>query len=186
MKKLILILLATANIALMTSCSKEESKKAESTTEDKDAGSYTSLDEKSAKVKQLVEAYVKNDSTVGHEIYADTLQSLNWFANNQDSLLKTKVSPGGRAAFLKGDADTHNLFSGITMSTDNIKTFTFNDGRVLSGYWGMWTGTGKFTKAFSSVPIHMILVWEGDKVVKIYRMFDTETLQAEIAASQAK
>lgn len=34
MKKLMLILLATANIALMTSCSKEESKKAESTTED--------------------------------------------------------------------------------------------------------------------------------------------------------
>jgi hypothetical protein len=186
MKKLMLILLATANIALMTSCSKEESKKVETSTEDKDAGSFTSLDAKSAKVKQLVEAYVKNDSTVGHEIYADTLQSLDWFSNNQDSLNKTKVSPGGRAAFLKGDAYTHNLFNGITMSTDNIKTFTFNDGRVLSGYWGMWTGTGKFTKVFTSVPIHMILVWEGDKVVKIYRMFDTVTLKAEIAASQAK
>jgi hypothetical protein len=186
MKKVLLTWLAVASMATMVACSSQEAKKSEVVSDDKDAGSFTSLDEKSAKVKQLVEAYVKNDSTVGHEIYADTLQAYGWFANNQDSLQKTKVSPGGRAEFLKGDMNTHALFSGITMSTDNIKTFTFTDGRVLSGYWGMWTATGRFTKKFTTAPVHMILVWEGDKVVKIYRMFDTVTLQAEIAASQAK
>ena len=74
----------------------------------------------------------------------------------------------------------------MTTEKGQIKTFTFADGRVVTGYWGIWTGTGKFSKRFTRVPLHMIAWWEGDKIVKFFRMFDSASLKGEIAASQAK
>ncbi len=156
--------------------------------EDIEGGTYVSLDDKTAKVKQLIEAYMKNDTLVAHEIYADTLKAIDGFANNVDSLNKVKVTPGGRAEFIKADQFTHTLFSDITMTLKpgELKTFTGNNGQVATGYWGLWTGKGKYTNAETKVPLHMILWWEGDKVVQIYRMFDPVTLTAEVAASQTK
>ena len=83
---------------------------------------------------------------------------------------------------------THTLFSDITMTLNSgdLKTFTGNNGQVATGYWGLWTGKGKYTNAETKVPLHMILWWEGDKVVQIYRIFDPATLTAEVAASQTK
>jgi len=156
--------------------------------EDIEGGTYVSLDEKTAKVKQLIESYLKNDSTAAHEIYADTLKAIDGFANNVDSLNRVKVSPGGRAAFIANDRFTHTMFSDISMSLNkgDLKTFIGNNGQVATGYWGLWTGKGKYTNQETKVPLHMILWWEGDKVVTIYRIFDPATLTAEVAASQTK
>ena len=185
MKKLFLSLIV---LATMFACNSPEKKAESATTEDPDSGSYVSLDDKTAKVKQLIEAYMKNDTSVAHELCADTLKAYDGFANNVDSLNNVKVSPGGRSAFNKADVYTHTIFSNITMSLEpgNLKTFTSTDGNVATGYWGMWTGKGNYTNVETKVPLHMILWWKDGKVVSIYRMFDPATLKAEVAASQKK
>jgi hypothetical protein len=185
MKKLLLPLLM---MATLFACQSPETKTAE-TSADKESGTFTSLDEKSAKIKQLLEAYAKNDTSVGHELYVDTLQVKDRFANNQESDDNTtKVNPGGRAALLQGDTYVHALNTSITATTDenDIKTFVFADGRVVTAYWGTLVGMGKYTKAKNVIPVHLMFVWKGDKIVQLYRMFDAGPLKAEIAASQAK
>jgi hypothetical protein len=185
MKKLFLSMIV---LATMFACNAPEKKAEVAATEDPDAGSYVSLDDKTAKAKELVESYMKGDSSVAHELFVDTLKSYDGFAQNVDSLNNVKVSPGGRTAFINADMYTHTIFSDITMSLKpgELKTFTSTDGKVATGYWGMWTGKGKYTNMETKVPLHMILWWKGDKIVSIYRMFDPTTLKAEVAASQKK
>lgn len=184
MKKLLLCILVSASLI---ACTNQETKTT-ATSEDTEGGSYMSLDYKTAKVKQMIEGYMKNDTSLAHEVYVDTLRSIDGFANNVDSLNKIKVTPGGRSAFISADMFTHTLFSDITMTLNkgDLKTFTGNNGQVATGYWGLWTGKGKYTNTLTKVPLHMILWWKGDKVVTIYRMFDPSTLKAEVAASQKK
>jgi len=188
MKKLLLSLVV---LAAMNACTTKETKNAEanSTAQDKESGTFTSLDEKSAKVKELLEAYAKNDTMVGHNLYVDTVQVLDLHANNQEGPNDaTKVNPGGRSGHLLGDTFVHTLNTSITVTTgpNAIKTFVFADGRVITGYWGTLVGIGRYTKARNIVPLHLLIYWEGDKIVKMYRMWDSAPLKAEIAASQKK
>jgi len=188
MKKLLLSLVV---LVAMNACTTKETKNAEanSTAQDKESGTFTSLDEKSAKVKELLEAYAKNDTMVGHNLYVDTVQVLDLHANNQEGPNDaTKVNPGGRSGHLLGDTFVHTLNTSITVTTgpNAIKTFVFADGRVITGYWGTLVGIGRYTKARNIVPLHLLIYWEGDKIVKMYRMWDSAPLKAEIAASQKK
>jgi hypothetical protein len=185
MKKLFLSMIV---LATMFACTAPEKKADAATSEDTEGGVYVSLDDKTAKVQQLIEAYMKNDSSVAYEVFVDTLKSYDGFAENVDSLNKVKASPGGRAEFIKADQFTHTLFTDITMTLNpgDLKTFTGNKGYVATGYWGMWTGKGKYTNAESKVPLHMVLFWKGDKIVSIHRMFDPVSFKAEVAASQKK
>lgn len=185
MKKLFLPLLLLATVF---ACNGPE-KKAEATNPaDTETGSFVAIDSKAEKFKQLIEAAMKNDTTVYREIFADSLILMDGIAGNVDSLNNLKPTPGGLDALIKGDSNLHNLYSNIVITTKlgAIKTFTFADGRVVSGYWGIWTGKGKFTNSDTKVPLHMIAWWEGDKIVKFYRLFDPASLQSEIAASQKK
>jgi hypothetical protein len=187
MKKLFLSMFV---LATMFACTAPE-KKAEATAanpEDTEAGSFVSIDDKTAKFKELLEAAMKNDTAAYRTVLVDTLVTEDAFAENVDSLNKIKTSHTSLDALLKSDSFLHTLYDDIAMTTEKgqIKTFTFADGRVVSGYWGIWTGTGKFTKKVTRVPLHMIAWWEGDKVVKFFRMFDPASLKGEIAASQAK
>jgi hypothetical protein len=186
MKKLFLPLLI---IATMFACSSPETKKTEnSAAEDTEAGSYVSLDEKTAKSIQLIEAYMKNDTSIAHEVFVDTLQAHDAFADNVDGENKIKITPGGRSAFINADMFTHTLYSDIKMSLKKgeVKTFTGTNGNVATCYWGLWTGKGKYTNAETKVPLHMVMFWKGDKIVSIYRFFDPASLKAEVAASQKK
>jgi hypothetical protein len=182
MKKLILSILVLAS---MIACTSQETKKADASTEDKDTGTWTSLDAKTIKVRQLLEAYAKNDSSVIYEIMADTVKIRDQFAGNQENG-KTKVNPGGRAAFVKGEQSHHLLFSDISVTTKNIKTFVQSTGETGTGYWGMWSGTGRFSKKKITCPVHIFFYWKDDKIVSEYRIFDPTLLLAEVTASQNK
>ena len=185
MKKLFLSMIV---LATMFACNAPEKKADASTSEDAEGGTYVSLDDKTAKVKQMIEAYMKNDPAVAREIAVDTLKSYDGFAENVDSLNKVKASPGGLEEFIKADQYTHTLYTDISMTLNpgDLKTFTGNKGYVATGYWGMWSGKGKYTNAVSRVPLHMVLFWKGDKIVSIHRMFDPASFKAEVAASQKK
>jgi hypothetical protein len=187
MKKLLLPLML---LVTMFACTSPE-KKADATAvnpDDKDAGSFVSIDDKTAKFQKVIEAAMKNDTASFREVFVDTVETQNGTAENVDSLNHIKTTFDGLDALLKSESYLHTLYDDIKMTTNSgaIKTFTFADGRVLSGYWGIWTGTGKFTKKVNRIPLHMIAWWEGDKIVKFYRMFDPASLNAEIAASKAK
>jgi len=165
-------------------CKNQETKKTD--VADKDTGTWTSLDAKTIKVRQLLEAYVKNDTSVIYEIMADTVKVREQFANNQENG-KTKVDPGGRAGFAQGEQSHHLLFSDISITTDNMRTFVWDkDSASITGYWGMWSGTGRFTNNKITVPVHIYYRWKDDKIISIYRMFDPVTLKEEIAASLKK
>lgn len=181
MKNLLVCILVSAT---MIACTKQETKKADASTEDKDTGTWTSLDAKSVKVRELLDAYSKNDSSVIYEIMPDTVKIRDQFANNQENG-KTKVNPGGRAAFVKGEQSHHLLFSDINVTTTNIKTFVWDkDGKTVTGFWGMWSGTGRFTKNKITVPVTIFFGWKGDKIISESRYFDPTLLFAEVAASQ--
>jgi hypothetical protein len=185
MKKLFLSMIV---LATMFACNTTEKKADAATSEDMEGGSYVSLDDKTAKVKQMIEAYMKNDTTVAHDLAVDTLKLYDGFEGRVDSLDNLVASPGGRTEFINSDMYTHTIYSDITMTLrpGDLKTFTGNNGQVATGYWGIWKGKGKYTNAETKVPLHMILWWKGDKIVQIYRIFDPTTLKAEVAASQKK
>ena len=72
MKKLGLLLLV---IVTMFACAAPETKTADATTSsDPKSGTFTSLDDKSQKVKELLEAYMNNDSTKIYEYYVDSVE----------------------------------------------------------------------------------------------------------------
>ena len=190
MKKLLLSLVV---LATLNACTTKETKNADATatatTQDPQTGTFTSLDEKSAKVKELLEAYANNDTTVGHALYVDTVQVRDLYANNQEGPNDaTKLNPGGRAGLFQGDMFVHTLNTKITVTTgpNAIKTFVFADGEIITGYWGTLVGIGRYTKARNIVPLHLLIYWKGDKIVKMYRMWDPAPMLAEIAASQKK
>ena len=104
-------------------------------------------------------------------------------ANNQENGL-TKVNPGGRAAFVQNNRNAHQLFSDISVTTDNMRTFVRKDGVTATLLWGMWSGTGRFTKNKTTIPIHVYFYWKNDKIISGGQFFDPSTLKAEVAASQ--
>ncbi len=182
MKKLILPLFL---LATMFACNAPE-KKAEATdSSDPKSGTFSSQDEKSAKVKELLEAYMKNDSTKIYEYYVDTVQIYDQMAANQEGG-KTKANPGGRAGFAANERMNHDFYTNIKVTTDNIMTLKFANGDEHTGVWCMWTGKGKFTNKEVSAPLHLAFIWKGDKIVREYRFFDPTTLYEEVAASQKK
>jgi hypothetical protein len=182
MKKLLVgILLLTSMIA----CTSQETKTADASTEDKDTGTWTSLDAKTIKVRQLLESYSKNDSSVVYEIIADTIKFSYQLANNQENGV-TKVYPGGRVGFVQETRNAHQLFSDISLTTDNMKTFVRKDGVTATLWWGMWSGTGKFTKNKSTVPVHAYFYWKDEKIISGGRFSDPTLYKEEIAASQKK
>ena len=183
MKKLGLLLLVSVT---MFACAAPETKTADATTSsDPKSGTFTSLDDKSQKVKELLEAYMNNDSTKIYEYYVDSVEIFDQMAANQEGG-KTKANPGGRAGFAANERMNHDYFSDIKVTTDKIMTFVYADGTTHTGVWCMWTGKGKFTNAAISAPLHLVFVWEGDKVVTEYRYFDPAALYLEVAASQTK
>ena len=182
MKKLILPLFL---LATMFACNAPEKKAEATASEDAHSGTFSSQDEKSAKVKELLEAYMKNDSTKIYEYYVDTVQIYDQMAANQEGG-KTKANPGGRAGFAANERMNHDFYSNINVTTDNIMTLKFANGEEHTGVWCMWTGKGKFTNKEVSAPLHLAFIWQGDKIVREYRFFDPTTLYEEVAASQKK
>ena len=181
MKKILLCFLVSASLI---ACTNQETK-TETSEEDKDIGTWTSLDSKTLKVRQLLEAFGKNDSSVVYETFADTVKFSDQLANNQENG-KTKVNPGGRAAFVQNNRNAHQLFSDISVTTDNMRTFVRKDGVTATLLWGMWSGTGRFTKNKSTVPVHVYFYWKDDKIISGGQFFDFTVVKAELAASQIK
>jgi hypothetical protein len=185
MKKLFLSMIV---LATMFACTAPEKKADAATSEDTDSGTYVSTDDKVAKVKKVLDAAGKLDTTLLHEVFVDTLIMLDGRVGNVDSLDKIKPTPGGLATFIQGEVLLHSLYDNIAMTTNkgDIKTFTRSDGKMASGYWGIWSGKGKFTNQEYKIPLHMVVYWEGDKITHLYRIFDPSALNAEVAASQKK
>ena len=182
MKKLLLCFLVSASLF---ACTNQETKKAENSAEDKDTGTWTSLDSKTIKVRQLLESYGKNDSSVVYEIFADTVKLSDQFANNQENGV-TKVNPGGRVGVVQDTRNAHQLFSDINLTTDNMRTFVRKDGLTATLWWGMWSGTGRFTKNKCTVPVHAYFFWKDDKIISGGRFVDPTVSKEEFAASQKK
>lgn len=84
MKKLLLPMMM---MATMFACKSPETKTAETTsTDDKESGSFVSIDDKATKFKQLLDAAMKNDTAVYRTLFADTLVRMDGMAGNVDSL----------------------------------------------------------------------------------------------------
>jgi len=62
MKKLILCFLVSASLI---ACTNQETKKTE-TSVDKESGTFTSLDKKSAIIKELIEGYLTGDTAINY------------------------------------------------------------------------------------------------------------------------
>jgi hypothetical protein len=182
MKKLLLPLMV---LATMFACTSPEKKADAVASDDPRTGTFSSKDAKSQKVKELIEAYMKNDSSKIYEYYVDTVKIYDQMANRQENG-KTIPNPGGRTGFAANERMNHDYFTNINIPTDLITTFEFKEGRVHTGLWGLWTGKGKFSNKDISCPLHLIFVWEGDKVVQEYRYFDPTALMEEVAASKTK
>ena len=185
MKKLLLSILVSASLI---ACTNQETKKTEPAV-DKGSGTFTSLDKKSAIIKQLNEAYLTGDSSINSPLvkayYSDTVKVFLHTANNQVNG-KTNEAQGGHEGFYSLLSGHHSLYANINMTHDNIKTLVFNDGREVTLVWTLWTGIGKFTKEATTVPVHQSFYWSGDKIVSFHMIYDPTPLNKEIAAAQKK
>jgi len=182
MKKLLLPLMIAAT---MFACTSPEKKADATASSDPKSGTFSSQYDKSQKVKEALEAYMKNDSSKIYEYYVDTVKIYDQMAANQEGG-KTKANPGGRAGFAANERMNHDFFTDIKVTTDNIMTLKFADGEEHTGVWCTWTGKGKFTNKDISAPLHLAFIWQGDKIVREYRYFDPSALYVEVAASQKK
>ena len=185
MKKLLLCILVSASLI---ACTNQETKKAE-TSVDKESGKFTSLDKKSAIIKELIEGYLTGDTAINYPLvrayYSDTVKVFQHVANNQENG-KTKETQGGKEFAFSLSSNHHALYSNIHMTVDNIKTLVFSDGREVTLVWTYWSGTGKFTKEATTVPVHQAYHWSGDKIVSFKMIYDPTPLNKEIAAATKK
>ena len=182
MKKLLLCFIVSASLI---ACTNQETKKTE-TAVDKESGTFTSKDKKSAIVKQLIEGYLSGDTSINYPLvrayYSDTVKVFQHIANNQENG-KTKETQGGKEFVYSLSSNHHAIYSNINMTVDNIKTLVFSDGREVTLVWTLWSGMGKFTKEATTVPVHQAYYWSGDKIVKFNMIFDPTSLKKEIAAA---
>jgi len=185
MKKIILCFLVSASLI---ACTNQETKKTE-TAVDKESGTFTSKDKKSAIVKQLIEGYLSGDTSINYPLvrayYSDTVKVFQHIANKQENG-KTKETEGGQEFAYNLSSNHHAIYSNINMTVNNIKTLVFNDGREVTLVWTLWSGTGKSTKEATTVPVHQAYWWSGDKIVSFQMIFDPTPLINEIAASTKK
>ena len=185
MKKLLVGILVLAS---MIACTSQETKKAD-TSVDKGSGTFTSLDKKSAIIKELIEGYLTGDTAINYPLvrtyYSDTVKVFQHIANNQENG-KTKETQGGKEFVYSLSSNHHAIYSNINMTVDNIKTLVFSDGREVTLVWTYWSGIGKFTKESTTVPVHQAYYWSGDKIVSFKMIFDPTSLKKEIAAATKK
>ena len=140
-----------------------------------------SMDAKSLQVKSHLEAYMNNDSSVAAVLFAEDLQLYDQFSNNQDNG-ETVANPGGGQGLMDADKLAHVLFSDITLTTDNIKTYTDAEGNVYTMFWSMWSAKGNFTGAATTIPFHCVSLWDGDQIAKVWRYMDPSAFQKEVTA----
>ena len=140
-----------------------------------------SMDAKSLQVKSHLEAYMNNDSSVAEVLFAEDLELYDQFSNNQTDG-KTVANPGGGQGLIEADKMAHVLFSDISLTTDNIKTYTNAEGKVYTMFWSMWSAKGNFTGAATTIPFHCVSLWEGDKIAKVWRYMDPSAFQKEVTA----
>jgi len=185
MKKLLLCILVSASFI---ACKNQESKKAD-TSVDKQSGTFTSNDKKSAIIKQFIEGYLTGDTSINYPLvrayYSDTVKVFQHIANKQENG-KTRETQGGLEFVYNLSSNHHALYSNINMTVDNIKTLKFNDGKEVTLVWTLWSATGKLTKEATTVPVHQAYWWSGDKIVSFQMIFDPTPLINEIAASTKK
>ena len=185
MKKIILCFLVSASLI---ACTNQETKTAD-TSLDKESGTFTSSDKKSAIIKQFIEGYLTGDTAINYPLvrayYSDTVKIFQHIANKQENG-KTKETPGGLEFVYSLSSNHHAIYSNINMTVDNIKTLKFNDGREVTLVWTLWSGTGKSTKEATTVPVHQAYWWSGDKIVSFQMIFDPAPLINEIAAATKK
>lgn len=144
-------------------------------------GVILSMDEKSERVKSHLDAYMKNDSSIAENLFAENLELYDQFSNNQEDG-KTKANPGGNQGLIEADKFAHVLFSDIQLTTDNIKTYVTDDGKVYTAFWSMWSGKGNFTGRNTTLPFYCISLWEENQISKIWRYMDPTAFNEEITA----
>lgn len=154
---------------------------------DKESGKFTSLDKKSAIIKERDEGYSTGDTSINHPLvkkyFADNLKVYQHIGNNQENG-KTKETPGGQEFAYSLSSNHHALYTDVKMTLDNIKTLVFSYGREVTLYWGLWSGTGKFTKEITTVPLHQAFYCSGDIIVSYHMIFDYSPFSKEVAAAQ--
>ena len=184
MKKILSFLLATTLVA----CSNQETKKVDAPL-DKESGTFTSNDKKSAIIKQCIEGYLTGDTAINYPLvrahYSDTVKIFQHIGNNQENG-KTKQVQGGLEFVYSLSSNHHAIYSNINMTVDNIKTLVFNDGREVTLVWTLWSGNGKLTQEAATVPVHQAYYWSGDKIVSFHMIFDPSSLIKEMAATTKK
>ena len=138
-------------------------------------------DKKSNLVKSHMEAYMENDSSVAETIFSKDLLLYDQFANNQENNV-TVPNLEGRQGLIDADKFTHTLFDDIQITTDEISTYQMDDGKTYTAFWSMWSGVGNFTGQKMTLPFYCISLWEGDKIIKIWRYMDPSGLNKEVTA----
>jgi uncharacterized lipoprotein YehR (DUF1307 family) len=185
MKKLVLCFLVSASLI---ACKNQETKKADASV-DKNSGTFTSIDKKSEIIKQITEGYLTGDTSINYPLvsdyYSDTVKVYLHMADSQENG-KTKETQGGKEFVYGLSSNHHALYSNINMTMDKIKTLAYNDGRVITTAYTLWSGTGKFTKEAATVPVHQAYHWSGDKIVRFDMFYDPTNLNKEIAAATKK
>lgn len=129
------------------------------------------FDSKAETAMQIFNDYTKGDFKLFETKLSDTVKV---YVANTDKLTKADLMAG-----LNQD---HTMFSEIAWGWLNTETASYKDGSVWTLGWGLWTGTGNFTKEKHRVPVHMAYQWRDDKIVTVLHYFDTQTMRGEIKA----
>ena len=129
------------------------------------------FDDKAETAMKMFNDYTKGDFKLFESKLSDTVRV---YVSNTNKLTKSDLMAG-----LNQD---HTLFSDIAWGWLNTETASYKDGSVWTLGWGLWTGTGNFTKEKQRVPVHMAYQWNDDKIVTILHYFDMQTLNGEVKA----
>ncbi len=176
MKKIIMIMaVATA----LFSCGQKQEAASTSTEASTDSlgGTFTSTDEKSQIVQNLIKASLANDTTYKWDEIADNIAV--YFPSD------TIPDIQGKKAYLEDFALNGKLWGDPRFTFFRVVTLKMNNGETWTNIWGTWHTKGKFTGKEMVMNIHQALKWENDKIAQEIHFYDTKFAMDEYAAMQA-
>ena len=175
MKKFIMIMAVAS--ALFSCGQKQDAAATTEASTDSLGGMMTSTDAKSQAIRDHLKAYVANDSVNYAPEIADNVEV--FFPEDTTADIK------GKKAYTETFLGQHKMWADIKISSLRVMSVTLGNGETWTDVWGIYTAKGRASGNSILVPIHIVHLWDGDKVVKEIHFYDTKVIAVEAAAMAA-
>lgn len=144
----------------------------------------------SIKVDDQKTQIIKN---VFKDVSEEKIDYLNDVFSDKMKMVNPIKKEFNKQEFIEGIKDMYDLFENITFDEVNddadgseIETNYYSNGKIWTSVWNNFKAVGKYTGQKVSIPFHISYLWEGDKILEEYQLFDYSAFENESNARDAQ